>query len=181
MMQINVSQLFKESVGSTRAYQMNETTDVADSRIQGEVNLTRTDRGILAKGRLHTKIELTCSRCLSLFGWTLTVNIEDEYFPTTDVRSGAQLALPEETGGLTIDEHHIIDLTEAMRQYLSLATPMKPLCSEDCAGLCPVCGHNLNQGPCNCPLQETDPRWAKLSTLALANNDVSENSNQGRE
>jgi len=96
----------------------------------------------------------------------LTLNIEDEYFPTTDVVSGASLPLPGEPGCFTIDEHHILDLTEAIRQYALLAVPMKPLCRGDCAGLCPNCGHNLNQGPCDCLPQKVDPRWSELNKLA---------------
>ena len=176
-MQINVSQQLKESIGATREYQVNEVTDIAgnNSRVQGEVRLTRTDRGILVQGTLDTEVELTCGRCLTGFTYPLTLSIEEEYLPTTDVVTGAQQSLSEESGGFTIDEHHILDLTEAVRQYAMLATPMKALCIEECAGLYPSCGQNLNQGTCSCPPQETDPRWSKLSGLALANNDISAN------
>jgi len=151
-MQINVSQLLKASIGSIRNYEVSEVVDIAggESMVQGEVRLMRTDRSILVKGTLHTEVEVTCSRCLSLFSCPLALNIEEEYFPTADVVSGAWLPLPEEPGCFTIDAHHILDLTEAIRQYALLATPMKPLCGQDCAGLCPYCGHNLNQGPCDC-------------------------------
>jgi len=177
-MQMNVSQLLKEYIGSTRNYNVDEVVEFSDNddiRVQGGIRLTRTDKGILAQGKLHTEIELTCSRCLSPFSCPLTLNIEEEYFPTMDVLTGASLPTPEESGSFTIDEHHIIDLTEAIRQYIMLVMPMKPLCGEGCAGLCPTCGHNLNQGPCDCQPQ-TDPRWAKLSALASANNDVSTDS-----
>ncbi len=151
-MRINVSQQIKEPIGSVRSYEMSEAVDIAGGSclVQGEIRLTRTNRGILAKGRLHTEVEVTCSRCLGLFGCPLSLDIEEEYFPTTDVVSGAWLSLPEEPGWFTIDQHHILDLTEAIRQYALLAIPMKPLCGEGCAGLCPICGHNLNQGPCGC-------------------------------
>jgi uncharacterized protein len=46
-----------------------------------------------------------------------------------------------------------------------MAVPMKALCDEDCAGLCQKCGQNLNQGKCDCPAEEIDPRWAKLNEL----------------
>ena len=166
-MWINVSQQLKASIGTIRNYEVNEIVNIADgkSMVQGEIGLIRTDRSILAKGTLHTGVEVTCSRCLSLFSCPLTLNIEEEYFPITDVVSGASLPLPEEPGCFTIDEHHVIDLTEAIRQYALLAIPMKPLCREDCAGLCPSCGHNLNYGPCDCPSQGMDPRWSELSKL----------------
>jgi len=165
-MRINVSQQLKSSIGSVREYEVSEIVNVADGRsmVKGEIELVRTDRGILAKGRLHTEVEVTCSRCLSLFSCPLTIDIEEEYFPITDIVSGASLPLPEEPGSFTIDEHHVIDLTEAIRQYALLAVPMKPLCREDCAGLCLDCGHNLNQGPCDCSPSEPDPRWAELKS-----------------
>jgi len=131
----------------------------------------RTDRAILAEGKLHTEVEVACSRCLSLFRCPLALNVEEEYFPVIDVVSGASLPLPGEPSCFAIDEHHILDLTEAIRQYALLAMPMKPLCRANCAGLCPNCGHNLNQGPCGCLSQKTDPRWSKLRNLTLANND----------
>jgi len=168
-MQINVAQQLRAPIGSIRDYEVSEIVDVTDdgngSLVQGKVSLMRTDRGILVKGRLDTEVELTCSRCLSLFNRPLALNIEEEYFPTIDVVSGASLPLPDELSCFTIDEHHVLDLTEAMRQCALLAIPMKPLCGEDCAGLCPNCGHNLNQGPCNCPPQGVDPRWSELSKL----------------
>jgi len=181
MVQINVSQQLKESIGAVRNYKLSEVVDIVGggSLVQGEVGLMRTDRSILAKGTLHTEIELTCSRCLTLFGCPLTINIEEEYLPTTDVVTGATLPLPDEPGCFTIDEYNILDLTEAIRQYALLAIPMKPLCSEDCAGLCPTCGCNLNQASCNCPPKPADPRWSELGKLVLANNQASVNEPKG--
>ncbi len=181
-MQINVSQQLKAPIGSRRSYEVSEIINIAGgtSMVQGKVGLMRTHRGILVKGALHTEVEVTCSRCLSLFSRPLTMNIEEEYFPIIDVSSGAPLSLSEEPGCFTIDEHHILDLTEAMRQYMLLAIPMKPLCREDCAGLCPGCGHNLNEGPCNCLPQGTESRWSEVSKLTLTS-DVSVSKWKGTE
>ncbi len=180
-MQINVSQQLKEPIGSIRNYELSEIVTIvgSNSLVQGEAGLMRTDQGILTKGTLHTEIELTCSRCLSLFSCPLTLNIEEEYFPNTDVVTGASLPLPDEPGCFTIDEHNILDLTEAIRQYALLAVPMKPLCREDCVGLCPTCGCNLNQAPCNCLPKPADPRWSELSKLVLADNEASVNERKG--
>lgn len=132
--------------------------DIADGNrlVEGEVQLIRTNRGFLVRSTLHTDIELTCSRCLTLFRYPLSINIEEEYFPTTNIITGTPLSLPDEPDCFTIDEHNILDLSEALRQYTLLAMPMKPLCSEDCAGLCPVCGSNLNQAPCQCSIKVID-------------------------
>ena len=177
MVQINVSQLLKSPIGSTRNYTVNEMVDIdhSNSPVQGSMTLTRTDKGILVAGTVHTEIELTCSRCLNFFHCPLSPRIEEEYFPTTDIITGASLPAPDEPGSFTIDELNVIDLTEAIRQYTLLATPMKPLCQDDCAGLCPTCGQSLNQKRCNCPLQPVDPRWDKLSKLVAANKQASSN------
>jgi len=168
-MEINVAQLLRAPIGSVRDYEINQVIDISgdgvDRPVQGQVRLMRTNRSILVKGTFNTVVELTCSRCLGQFECPLKMSIEEEYFPTADVNTGAAIAVPDELGSFTIDENHILDLTEAVRQYALLAVPMKPLCKENCAGLCPVCGQNLNQGPCGCPSRETDPRWAELSKL----------------
>ena len=173
MTQINVSQLLKRPIGSSRKYEVNGSIDIfgdgASGMVQGEVRLMRTDRGILVKGTLHTEVEVACSRCLGPFSCPLTLNIEEEYFPTVDVDSGAVLLLPDEPGSFAINEQHVLDLTEAIRQYALVTIPMKPLCREDCGGLCSTCGHNLNQGACGCPPKSLDSRWSELSKLASAN------------
>ncbi|MEE8598965.1 MAG: DUF177 domain-containing protein, partial [Dehalococcoidales bacterium] len=129
-MSMNVSQQLKASIGSVRDYEVSEVVDIAggDSLVEGELGLMRTDRGILAKGTLHTEVEVTCSRCLSLFSCPLSLDIKEEFFPTVDVVTGAWLPVPGESGCFTIDEHHTLDLTEAICQYALLAIPMKPLC-----------------------------------------------------
>ena len=173
-MRINVSQQLKAPIGSVRNYEVNGAVDITggDSMVQGKVRLVRTDRGILVGGTLHTEVEVTCSRCLGLFACPLTLDIEEEYFPTTDAVSGASLPLPEEPGCFTIDEQHVLDLAEAIRQYALMIIPMKPLCREDCSGLCPDCGHNLNDGPCGCLPRETGSDCPELSKLALAGDKV---------
>jgi uncharacterized protein len=167
-MEINVSQLLQDPIGSTREYRIDEVADITGdgkARIKGECNLLRIQRSILVKCALDTDVELACSRCLSRFRHALKINFEEEFLPTVDVTSGVPLPAPEEASAFTIDEQHIIDLTEAIRQYSLMAIPMKALCSEDCAGLCPNCGKNLNEGKCDCPAQDIDPRWSKLTKL----------------
>ena len=167
-MQINVAQLLQEPIGSTREHHIDDTitgVDGREHRISGECQLLRTQGRILVKCRLNTNTDITCSRCLTTFRQPLEFKFEEEYIPTVDVQTGAPLAGTADTGNFTIDEHHILDLGEAIRQYAQLVIPMKPLCREDCAGLCQKCGKNLNEGPCACPTEEMDPRWAKLTQL----------------
>jgi uncharacterized protein len=171
-----VSQQLKSSIGTTREYEIDELIDVlgigVKSRISGTVKFTRTHRGILAQGILKTLIPVECSRCLKVFDYPVDVHIEEEYFPIIDVNIGVPLEIPDEPGSFTIDEHHLLDLSEAIRQNALLAVPMKPLCREDCAGLCQQCGKDLNAGPCDCHKAEIDPRWAKLVNLTSGKDKV---------
>ncbi len=170
-MQFNVSGLLKGPVGDTREYDFEErvlehlTEDTELVRpISGHVQLMRTQNGILVTGTVHTRAEMVCSRCLEPAYYDLDIHIEEEYYPTVEVYTGAALPWREFTDdeALLIDAQHILDITEVVRQDLIISLPMKPLCSENCKGLCPVCGANLNEGPHECEEEEIDPRWAAL-------------------
>jgi uncharacterized protein len=171
-MEINVSQQLKAPIGYTREYEVDEPMDVlginVSTRVRGSVKLIRTNRGILVQGTVHANIPVECSRCLKVFDYSLNIKIEEEYFPVIDVNSGTPLEIPEDAGSFMIDEHHILDLSEAIRQNALLAIPMKPLCREACAGLCQSCGKDLNKGQCDCKQTEIDPRWLKLVKIASA-------------
>jgi uncharacterized protein len=136
LLEINVSQMLKAPVGTTLSVEITDRLAMMDneSKVGGEVTLIRTNRGILARGRLNTGVEASCCRCLSLFNCAADFSFEEEYFPSTDILSGARLDLPEEPESFTIDEQHMLDLTEAIRQYALMALPMKPLCRPDCPG-----------------------------------------------
>jgi uncharacterized protein len=169
-MLINVSQLLQEPIGATREYEIDDRADILgdgkEHRVRGQCRMLRTRRGILVNCSLNSEAELSCGRCLSRFRYPLKINFEEEFLPTIDIGSGIPLPQTEETAGsFMIDEHHIIDLTEPARQYALMAIPMKPLCRADCAGLCQKCGKNLNQGNCDCPAEEPDPRWSELTKL----------------
>jgi len=164
-MKINVAQLLKQAVGSSKEYAFDEPTQADRGPVRGRVKLTRTSRSILVTARLQTTVKLDCGRCLEEFEAPLVLDIEEEYYPTVDVLTGEPLPAPEEEGAFTIDQNHILDLDEAIRQYIILAQPMKPVCHPDCAGLCPECGANLNKGACECPTAQPDPRWAELEAL----------------
>jgi len=170
-MEINVSQQLKEPIGSVREYHIDADLKILDdeerSHVQGEVKFTRTNRGILVQGKLETRIYCDCSRCLKRYSCPLHIDLEEEYFPVIDVSTGTPLDIPDEPGSFTIDEHHILDLRESIRQNALLAIPMKPLCREDCRGLCPQCGTNRNENECNCNRETIDPRWAKLKSLNM--------------
>lgn len=163
-MKINVAQQLNEAVGSVRHYAIDEMGE-AGFPVQGKVQLLRTNRSILVRGRLETTARDVCGRCLEEFDYPLSLDIEEEFFITRDPSSGALLTPPTETGAFAIDENNLLDLDEAVRQYKLLAQPMKPICREDCAGLCPQCGCNLNYETCDCTSIHTDSPWAPLQGL----------------
>jgi DUF177 domain-containing protein len=169
-MQINVAQLLKEGSGATRTHDIDGAICVDENQecqVQGKVILTRAGRGILAKGSFISQRQLTCGRCLSQFACSSAFNVEEMFYPTIDILSGLPVTLPDEdaANSFAIDEHHILDTSEMIRQYCLLATPMKPLCRVDCAGLCPECGANLNENKCHCV---RSPRTALAEALEEA-------------
>jgi uncharacterized protein len=168
-MQYHVAQLLKESTGSTRSYRLDETSTGAErivDRVKGPVHLIRTHQGILVTATLNIQRTLACSRCLREYTSPSTITVEEEFSPNIDITTGRNLpphANAEEA--LRIDASHVLDLTETLRQYVLADAPMKPLCRDDCRGLCQLCGANLNQGICNCISDQPDPRWGILASL----------------
>lgn len=154
-MQLNTAQLLKQGIGSTRSYEIDDNIsfaeeEISECHVRGDVNLIRTDKGILVKGSLEGHSQLMCSRCLTFYEHPLKFTMEEEFFPSIDVNRGVSLSPPEDSGAFMIDKHHMLDLSEAIRQYVLMDVPMKPLCRTDCGGLCPGCGANLNQEACRC-------------------------------
>jgi len=171
-MQFVVGQQLREPVGTVTHYEIKESTPLAQgedslSELTGSVDLMRTDKGILVSAVLRCTVAAKCSRCLSDTSYPLTLTFQEEYFPTVDASTGELLPVPADSDAFLIDTHQVLDLAEAVRQYRLMAEPMQPLCKTDCLGLCPRCGRNLNEGPCGCPSQETDARWAALAGLAV--------------
>jgi uncharacterized protein len=138
MLEINVAQMLKGSIGTDKTVPVDGCVDITgfgEAPVQGKLKLTRTNRSILVQGSLNTTVRVTCARCLEEVDCPLVLNIEEEYFPMTDVNSGVPLPEPEESGAFIIDEHLILDLAEAVRQYALMAIPMKPLCRPECPGI----------------------------------------------
>jgi len=130
--------------------------DLTAKDFKGELTFSRTQKGILLEANLSAIIATECTRCLDA---TLTqiVSLFTELY-AFDHRT-------ETESGLIVPEDGYIDITDLSREYLLLDTPTAPLCKPDCAGLCPMCGENLNHGQCDCETDAIDPRMAKLKDL----------------
>ena len=174
-MYFNVSQLLKAPSGSQRTFDVDEMLTLTDdrhlsrhlSRVLGTVRVLRTDKSIWVSAALDSEVVCTCSRCLVQFEQPVHFTIEEEFFPMVDVSTGGRVARSEDVDESSyIDANHILDLREVAKQYSTLTVPMKPVCSEDCRGLCSSCGANLNEAPCTCDKTPKDLRWGPLLELA---------------
>lgn len=156
MILLNVSQLLKDPHGATRDIEFADPSpELADelhlaAAIEGSAHLLRTRRGILASVRYHTAVQQICSRCLTPFILEIEGSPEDEFMPSVDVVTGAVLPVQAESEELIIDEHHLLNLSEVIRQDTLTRLPIQPLCAPDCPGLCPQCGRELRTGACSC-------------------------------
>src|SRR5215212_8073277 len=113
------------------------------------------------RGKITARAEVDCDRCLK----SVTVPVETEfdvtYVPADDYRESEAAELREEDLGLSVFDGETIDVDELVREQLLLALPTRALCAEECKGLCPVCGADLNaEAACGCETKEVDPRWA---------------------
>jgi uncharacterized protein len=160
-MLFNVSQLLREHPGATRRFVL----DAEGPIHKGTALLTRAPDGVLVQVKADVVFDTMCSRCLAPFGYETNIEFDEIYHQQVDVVSGRKLADPADPEVFLIDTHHIIDITEAVRQYSETAAEMQPLCRPDCPGICPVCGKDQNVTPCSCDRAPIDPRWATLAAL----------------
>ena len=167
-MLFNVSGLIHEGIGATRQHNVDgaiSSEDRGPEQVSGKVELLRTNAGVLVRAHLSLEEPETCSRCLQPLQETVGINFEEEFRTTVDVLSGEPLEDSADLDVFFIDENHLLDLTEAVRQYREASAEMQPLCRPDCKGLCPRCGQDLNMGVCGCSLGPVDERWAALGGL----------------
>ena len=170
-MYYNVSQLLKEPVGSTRTYDVSGpfTFDGLEARLasQGRVSMMRTDRGIWVDVEADVQSQAACSRCLEKFTHHSKLAMGEEFVPTVDVATGRPLAARwTDEDVFTIDQGHCLDLRKALEEYAITNQPMKPLCSQDCEGMCGVCGARLNAGRCGlCGERTAESAWGPLAGL----------------
>lgn len=130
-----------------------------------DVALTNTGDGILATGIVRGSVETACDRCLEPTAFDVAGEVSCYYLreePTDEVAD-------EEDFGLIDHINGTIDLSEAIQGAVAMDIPFVVLCRDDCKGLCPVCGANLNEGDCGCDrAPDPDFELAKNPFAALA-------------
>lgn len=169
-MLFNVLRELRQNIGAVNEFDLRErqviSGDVIIRDLQGTVRFMRTDRGLLTRLKAAGKIDEVCARCVTDVESDIELDFEEEYVPEFDANTGAPVKLTddEEEYVFRINPRFELDLREGLRQYILMNEPAKPLCKPDCAGLCPVCGADLNAGPHECEPQ-TDERWNALTRL----------------
>jgi len=155
-----------------------------------------TGETVLVESKAEVEACFTCSRCLEPFTSTVSAEFVQEFRPVDEsgdpagrpsqsrsrekdataglVRGGRGTSAEEPDAGTSGAEElpaltgEEIDLSGLVWEALALELPMKPVCSDECRGLCPVCGGNLNENDCGCRAEETDPRLLPLKKLLEA-------------
>jgi uncharacterized protein len=161
MFRVNVGFLLKQPPGYSREMEIDEgrlrlAEDVHLEFLKGAIRFTRTHEGLLAQGRLQTEVESDCVRCLTDVALPLSVKFQDLFYYPADRAVDSDLVIPEDGN---------IEFGPLIREDVLLSIPMHTLCKPDCAGLCPTCGQNKNEGDCTCADETVDPRWADLEAL----------------
>ena len=129
-MELNVSQLLMEPSGSGRRYDIDEPVRLLDgaamSRIHGSVKLLRTNKSVWVSAALDSELDSECGRCLAPYSQPIHLQVEEEYVPTHDPASGWRVEPPPgDADYYLIDENHILNLAEAVREYAVMALPIK--------------------------------------------------------
>ena len=130
--------------------------------IEGTLTVTRTNRGILVDAPLKTAIAGVCGRCLTDIEIRLDLAIAEEVLPSIDIATGLPADRTAEPDAVRLTGHHELELEPLVREAVSLAEPIAPLCRPDCPGLCIACGQRLGPGHAAHPDDDVDPRLAVL-------------------
>ena len=132
--------------------------------VTGELVLTGSAGGVSLRGRVRTVASCVCGACLRRFPLPIAVDVTEQFGPRSEAPE-PDAPVRELVPGdflVAVEAGDMIDVTEVVRQHVVLALPLAPRCREDCPGLCPRCGADLNDGPCGCEPHDLDPRLDAL-------------------
>jgi uncharacterized protein len=136
-------------------------TEPAEAKLEIKVKEGKCE----IRGQVSFELELSCSRCLEPFLFGSRSSFEVFYLPRREIPNEPDIGLTAEDLKISFYEEDELDLSGVIREQIILTLPMKPVCSPDCKGLCPICGVNLNRGSCNCQRDSVDPRLEPLKKL----------------
>jgi uncharacterized protein len=120
---------------------------------------------VRVKGRLATTLEVSCARCLEPIAENVKRDFELLYRPQGADAGRAEISVTDAEAEIGYYEGKGVLLEDVVREQVLLAVPLKLTCRENCKGLCPRCGKNLNEGPCDCTVEIEEPRWDALKDI----------------
>ncbi len=123
--------------------------------------LRRSGSGYTVSGTVAAQGRLRCVRCLAEFVFSFEERFFVQMLPLSLAPQEEEVQLTKKDLDVRFYTEPVLDLRELAAEQVELALPVKPLCREDCLGLCPRCGADLNKGACGCR-PEVDERWHKL-------------------
>ncbi len=130
---------------------------VGDEHVEAALRLESVVEGILVTRTAHAPAAFECARCTTTFSGSVNPELCELF-----AGSGTAVVADDDTYRVRGTE---IDLEPMLRDAIALALPLKPLCAEDCLGLCATCGGDLNLQTCDHSDEGGDPRWAALAAL----------------
>jgi uncharacterized protein len=128
--------------------------------VHADVTVKKVGEEVFVKGRIKTLLSFVCSRCLVPYEFPVDSDFDLVYLP--EELEMAKEELDSDDLNISFYYSRKIDLKEVVLEQLNLTFPVKPLCSETCQGICPVCGKNINSGDCSCVTEDSDARLEKL-------------------
>lgn len=171
VMQIEVERLdergevFAHTYGKEELSLDDETARLAsEAKVSGRASMKGAE--VTLRGTLGTEVEVACDRCAAAVVAPLEIEFDTSFLPAEVERGVTEnVELRKDDLSYSVYEGGAVDLDELVREQILLALPTRSLCREECKGLCPECGANLNAGECDCARKEIDPRWAALADL----------------
>jgi uncharacterized protein len=127
--------------------------------------LPHTGGEVRVQGRLDVRLETECDRCLGRAQFPLEAAFDLFYRPILHNAHEEEAAIDEGEAELAFYEGDGMELEDILREQVLLLMPMQRVCREDCKGICPTCGCNRNEEPCNCTSSHAGERWGALESL----------------
>lgn len=126
----------------------------------------KDDKTVFFNGEVTATLDLSCSRCLKQFEMGIKEDVMAVFMPRASMSAVVdEVEVTQEDVDVQLYDEDELDLFGPAHDQVALAVPMRPLCAESCKGLCPRCGHDLNEGPCGCAEPVGDSRFAALKKL----------------
>jgi uncharacterized protein len=133
--------------------------------VRARLRVDRIDSEIVVRGELEVDLKFQCSRCLRDFSRSLTIPVDAVYHPVEELGAEERHEVMSEELDMDFYAGEELDVLNLLNEQIALHTPMKPLCSDECRGICPKCGADLNYENCKCTAGSIDPRFEPLKKL----------------